>query len=100
MLTMNSVLIEEQRKAVWLSLQNGLTTMATTKCYRPVARRFCYQTGTDYNIFASLVAKMPNYSPQGPVSWPASDCSLRFILKETYNCDSGVYYQAQSRCGH
>ena len=85
---------------MWKSLQGELATMATLKCPYPIGRCSCFSSGTDYNIFTALIAKMPNYRPQGPVSWPASDCSLRFILKETYNCGSGVNYQLSLSCGH
>jgi hypothetical protein len=94
------VLIEEQRKTVWLFLQTELAELATVKCLYPLFSGVCGESGTDYNIFAALVTKMPKKGLQGPVSWPASDCPLRFILKEVYNCSSGVQMRVSLGCGH
>jgi len=91
---MDVVLIEEQRKNVWLVFHNELTSMASIEC--------CGHSGTDYNIFATLVQKWPvsGYRHQGPNPWPPSSCSLRFVLKETFGSGSSCYYRPQMSCGH
>ena len=99
-LTTFPVLVEEQRKTAWLSLQNELASLATVKCQYLRFKRVCGQSGTDYNIFGTLMSKMPKDGPQGPVSWPASNYPLRFILKGIYNCGSGVHFQVSLDCGH
>ena len=101
---MEPVLIEEQRKAVWLLLYSELTDMATVHCGflsgRGPSRHACSRTSRDYNFLATLVAKMPKYRPKGPISWPPRDCSLRFILKEIHCCGSGTYFKASYSCDH
>jgi hypothetical protein len=71
--------------------------MATSKC---PGYGSCAGTGTDYSIFAKLVAKMHNYRPKGPISWPAGDRCLRYILKETYGSSSGLCYSVVWSCVH
>lgn len=100
LLTTISVLIEEQRKTAWLSLQSDLAELATVNCLYPLFGSVCGESGTDYNIFATLIAKMPRNGVQGPVSWPASNCPLRFVLKGIYNWGSDIHIRVPLGCGH
>jgi hypothetical protein len=92
---MITVIVEEQRKAVWRLFHDELPKLATKEC---TAYRTCNQAGTDYNFLPALVAKLPNHRVVNPVSWPPSDRPLRYILRETYNCGGSIACRAG--CGH
>lgn len=98
-LTEVTVLVEEQRKAAWLLLHNELPKLATSRCQYDNYSS-CSVKRTDYNFCAALVAEFPHHVAENPVSWPSSDRSLRYILKETYNCSSAISCNITRVCGH